>query len=170
MNPDTHPTPVNIRTIANKLKEMIPEARNGEVKMWSCDIYKETHICGTVACHAGLYELHYALQNNNTYFFDRNGNEGNYYKVLCRRLGDGHVTRINWKEGADRMARDLGFYNKTKLEKWAKENPKLWGNENGNSMFESNLAFGQLNDTLKLSEIISHWLKVADRIENINHQ
>ena len=97
--------------------------------------------CGSPACHAGWFNV---------------------------ALGLGEVIS-NYMYGADRMAAYLGFANGEHLQYWAENNPKLWGNHFGYSMFSSSLAFGKLmfsNDTdlLTVKDIGNHWLKVADRL------
>ena len=55
----------------------------------------------------------------------------------------------SWTQGAEQLSHDLGFpYNEnyeyadyTHLEKWASEDPELWGNHNGDLMFESATAY-----------------------------
>ena len=61
------------------------------------------------------------------------------------------------------MALDLGFITRDELRQWAKNNPKIWGNDDGGDMFCCDSAFGFYEVTLK--EICAHWLAVADRLE-----
>ena len=75
-----------------------------------------------------------------------------------------------WEEGADEMSHDLGFlYSKnyeyadyTHLERWARDNPELWGNKYGGEMFSESRAYGV--DSVTLSDVLNHLRSVADRL------
>jgi hypothetical protein len=68
-----------------------------------------------------------------------------------------------YSEGKRLMARDLGFDHYTDLRIWASDNRKIWGNGNGNLMFEYSAAFNY-RDRLTLSAIIAHWKQVQKRL------
>ena len=72
------------------------------------------------------------------------------------------------------MAEDLGFKNGKsrnageKLERWARKNPDLWGNDQGGGMFHNSTAFlplkADFREITDLEEIADWWDGVADRV------
>ena len=167
MNENKHPTPNNIRMVANKLERMIPETRQGNINMRECDIYKEPDACGTIACLGGFYALEHALENKDNYdFIPCSANEKSVsylHKKPIRCSSD----PIEWEDGAERMAHDLGFGCREELQIWASTHPDLWGNECGDHMFMSGSAFGEKDSLIKLLDIVLWWRRVADRIEKV---
>ena len=168
MNKTRHPMPSAIRLVANRLESMIPQALNGNVKMYEPTICKTTNECETQACHAGFYELENALRNTDKYFFDPVQSGNNDQNFLHKKWNEDTTALVTWKDGANRMAHDLGFDSKEDLEEWAMSNPVLWGNEKGYDMFESVDAINSECGIIKLSEIVSHWRDVAERIEKLD--
>ena len=168
MNETNHPTPSNIRMVAKKLERMIPETRQGNINMRECDIYKEPDTCGTIACHGGFYAVQHALENKDNYdFIPCNANEKSVsylHKKAIRYFAD----PIEWEDGAERMAHDLGFGCREELQIWASTHPDLWGNESGHHMFISESAFNEESSLIKLENIVKWWRQVAARIEKIN--
>ncbi len=96
------------------------------------------HTCGTTACHGG-------------------------YAALVLNV------RTNWYEdGANALAKYLGFHNEADLSEWASEYPKYWGNDYGYSMFSSRNAFGiSVHDEIKLEHIVKHYFLVAKNLMEI---
>jgi hypothetical protein len=91
-------------------------------------------ICGTPMCHVGWY----ASVN--------------------------YISGIDFTEGSNMIASDLGFRNKIELKEWAHDNPEIWGNDRGEGMFCDGEAFGQEDDTgFTLKTIIDHWKAVKKR-------
>ena len=128
------------------------------------------HICGTVACHAG----HYLFQ---TYLDKRKEMALNGHLSLTTGVYDQNGVRprsriagFSYSNGAQRMSEVLGFDEYSMLEKWAYDNPKIWGNPNGLDMFNNKRAFGlyEVDEDLTLLHIYTHWLGVADRLEKAN--
>lgn len=75
----------------------------------------------------------------------------------------------SYTKGSSHMADDLGFEHFEDLEYWAKENPTIWGNDNGSYMFCAGEAFNQSDDTgFTLTTIINHWKQVKINLENRN--
>jgi hypothetical protein len=67
---------------------------------------------------------------------------------------------------ASTLAEFLGFENLYALRRWAKDNPKLWGNKFGGGMFDLAEAFTDDSDKgLKHKDIINHWKQVLVNIE-----
>lgn len=102
------------------------------------------HQCGTIHCHAGWYLLAKKWDLKSHYLDDGSG--------IVSYLG-GVVT----------MCRDLGFDTENDLLLWAKWNPEIWGNEYGERMFCSSLAFNY-EEGLTLQKIVDHWGEVGMRL------
>ena len=104
--------------------------------------------CGTPGCHAGLVML--AL--------DKMGlKQTEYY------LNEGY----DYCDQADRLARYLFASkkrDKSDLENWAFQNPKIWGNQRGLGLFVHGESFGQTTDSFPSSVIVDHWAGVLDRL------
>ena len=179
-----HPEPQAVRDVADRLESMAKQLKKtkfppildmecGRV-LQAKDYGVEGNQCGTVACHAG----HYLLATK-----DREPN----VDFLCDVFGE-HVLYDSNTEGevfyiigSFRMARDLGFGRVRDLVNWARENPDVWGNDYGGTMFNSDgyEAFGlpHVGSCLDESDakvmeagldvIIQHWRDVADRIEDL---
>lgn len=72
----------------------------------------------------------------------------------------------DYEDGANKMAKDLGFKNSRDLLTWALDNPEIWGNKNGNGMFSAPISFGIDTPTAigDLQVIIDHWKGVQSRL------
>lgn len=105
----------------------------GHLNMMETSVNDDGHECGTVHCVGGWYAI-----ANNLHL-------------------DGYIT---FREGADKMAFDLGLNVSYYLDKWATLNPIIWGNEYGESIFSSRIAY---NNACSLSEVITHLEGVRDR-------
>ncbi len=144
----------------DKLKELVNalDSLSDDIKDWGVNmISEEKPTCGTPGCHAGLisivakdlpelqeiYKIHLYLTN-------RVGNQSDYHYSI-------------W---ADTLAEFLGIKNRRHLRDWAKNNPKLWGNEFGEWMFCCWSAFVDDSDK-KLTHrvILEHWKQVLANIE-----
>jgi len=101
--------------------------------------------CGTSACHAGWFGV--ACVNDSD-------------PATCLRYGQGHFFGM-----ANQMADYLGLRSRHILEAWARTNPKLWGNNNADGMFNSPAAFGLYDRNVTLEDIGLHWLQVAARVK-----
>jgi len=67
--------------------------------------------------------------------------------------------------GAYRLAEELGFEERYRLERWADEYPKYWGNEKGILIFSSNEAFNRsFKEVLHLKDIADWYMNVAKRL------
>ena len=103
------------------------------------------HICGTVHCHGGWYAVAVADLSN----------------------------KVDFYFGAERIGEDLGFDNSNnaadiKLALWARNNKLFWDSQDGSLMFNCASAFtsdSRPKGAQSLSDIVDHWLEVADRIE-----
>ena len=156
-----HPTPEACRSVAQvfyDLNEQFKEAGiDAQIDMMKPDVVSND--CGTVGCHGGWYAL---------------GKLGNEI---------GKFEKANYVIGASMMSEDLGISPKNaphieaheKLQDWASDNPKEWGNDQGINIFSSLLAFfptgtnlSEHRDTEDLSLFGDWWSGVADRVEQAN--
>ena len=146
-----HPEPEKIRKVADLLMHTISK-HQGYVNMDSIHVTK-MEVCGTTACHAGWYLL---------------AKEGENVIIDIDNPPKEFHDKKTYEIGAELLAQDLGFDDKLDLEDWAGNNPKLWGNTEGQVMFYSEEAFGKIKSyahDLSVEEIAEHWRAVADRIE-----
>ena len=101
--------------------------------------------CGTVCCHAGAYLL--------------------ARHPVSSALGVILPEFQSYTRGAYVMANDLGFENARGLQNFMRENPEIWGNDNGYSMFASPYSFTPATvHTTTFTKIIEHWKGVAERL------
>ena len=87
--------------------------------------------------------LEHALRNGDKYVFNLNKEEYLQRSYLSEKNEEGTMIPLNFKNGADRIARDLGFTSRRELEKWATSNPERWGNKYGGSLFYDENAFNE---------------------------
>jgi len=150
-----HPDPNKCRELGMLFLGLVEsEPPKCRVNM-SKGVYKS---CGTSACHAGWFgvtQIKGAPKES--------------------RYRDGGLQTVDESFGyagaASKMARFLGKSDKLSLKNWAKNNPDLWGNDNGEQMFSDSVSRGNpflpgqpLRD-IKLKDIAMHWFAVGDRIE-----
>lgn len=137
-----------INKIVRSLERVIPQARNVErsfedsVNMLTGHVNSKS-VCDTPMCHAGWFAFSVNMDHP---------------KKRCP----------NYRSGANLMAKELGFKTARQLMDWAHDNPKLWGTSDGYSMFSSMSAFEHTSKNghtqYRLSTIVRHWKRVADRI------
>lgn len=136
-----HPTKQQWQTVIDNFEKVLPlSEREGSGLNMIEGAVNDGHVCGTIHCVGGWYAIATEIHRN--------------------RL-------VNYNDGADGMAHDLGFEHHFDLEKWAHENAEIWGTEYGREMFCSRQAYGiSRNDGLR--EIIEYLKGVRDRSpENI---
>jgi hypothetical protein len=131
---------------------------------------EKKYVCNTPMCHGGWYAA----------------------AVFTNKQVQEHI--IDYGEGASRIAFDLGFTYKEDslgygdkqiqeelklgarydLTDWARQNPKIWGNDNGDEMFSFRSAFSneekRPNGAKSLQEIVDHWTEVRDRLAELEAQ
>jgi hypothetical protein len=88
----------------------------------------------------------YDKQDNHKYECGTAHCVGGWYAVanLGRKFIDNKIKNgfVDFTDGADLMARDLGFADHLELQDWAYKNSRIWGNENGDEMFDSLFPYG----------------------------
>ena len=142
----------------NKLKQFVSalDSLSDYVKNMDVDMFAiEEPLCGTPGCHAGLISIVaqdlpelQEIYKNHIYFMSETEI---FYKYFV------------W---ADTLADFLGFEKMRDLEDWAKENPKIWGNDYGMNMFELTRAFtDDLPKQLTHRDLTNHWKQVLKNIE-----
>ena len=115
---------------------------------------KDGIVCG---CHAGWYMY---------------GTEKGIWRdcIYGQVLSTGRdVGATPYTEGADLMAKSLGFKDQFELRLWADNNPYLWGNSYGVYLFTRMKAFGLSKKTLTFKDIFKHWRLVGHRLEGIEN-
>lgn len=123
---------------------LLAEVKKGAVDMSESDF----NVCGTIACHAGWFAISRGKNK-----------EDNEYKPY-----------YGFKDSANDMAKFLGFEHKGDLELYFKENPELWGNLYGYTMFYSASAFSKdysralYTREPTLREIGNHWAQVYNNL------
>ena len=157
-----HPTSEAVRAVAAMFDEaaLLDRAR---VEMGYAGAYQENGWfgfgCKTVACHGGWYETIYQMKR-------ADAARPSDLEVRGGKLCEHDSKRtIHFSDGAMRMAKDLGFEDMASLAWWAKQNPELWGNDEGEHMFFAPAAFGQREIAFGMDVLASHWHGVADRLE-----
>ena len=118
-----HPTVEQVKFVIRKLKSVRGQAiKKDAFNMSEAIAYiKNRHECGTVHCVGGWY----AIAN-----LDRPEIKDRFKKGF-----------VGYSDGADLMAKDLGFANRDCLQTWAFDNPEIWGNPRGGSMFAYESAY-----------------------------
>lgn len=117
--------------------------------------------CGTIHCHGGWYAIGSGLTKDDKKF-------------------------IVYTNGAHQVALDLGFDSDggvppilgisieiIALQQWANDNPEIWGNAFGASMFTRRIAFKSANrpqGAMSLQDIVDHWQEVYERIKTKEEQ
>jgi hypothetical protein len=138
-----NPTIKQVNYVIDKLKSVRGQARKkGALDMDEARVYskKNKHKCGTVHCVAGWY----AVAN-----LDR--------KEIKTGMEEGFV---RYEDGANLMADDLGFNNLVDLSTWAHDNPEIWGNDWGGSMFTKKIAYNNSG----FDGVISQWELVKQNL------
>lgn len=100
--------------------------------------------CGTPGCHAGL--IWTALP-------------------MIRAKRPSHYDFLRVGAAAARYLFDSSRANSDSLKRWAKANPDLWGNYNGDGMWASPCAFDQVASYFPSRVIVDHWRGVLERCE-----
>lgn len=140
-------TAKKIRKVCKRLERVEPASSH--VNMDASTIFMGSSV---VACHGGFYAL--ARKHHHPEFDWREG-------YFIDRFG----YRVQFTDGANWLAKDLGMRSSERLRVWAHENPKIWGNAYGLNMFSSQLAFGERVTLFKLRTVIDHWFGVANRLQ-----
>lgn len=107
-----------------------------------CDMYETTiePECKTPGCHGGWA-----------------------YLALRKRI----PRDSSFSQGAEILAKFLGFSDQWALSEWAETNSEIWGNSAGYEMFANPLAFNRKSDVFPIQVIIKHWEKVGKRLEKL---
>jgi hypothetical protein len=137
-----------LKELVNALDELSDKVKDWEVNMLSWD----KPACGTPGSHAGLISI---VAKDLPKLQD-------IYNDDCRVHNNSYEDDV-W---ADVLAVFLGFKNMQDLKRWAKDNPKLWGNKYGYDMFCSWQAVTKYSDKILIHrDIINHWKQILVNIE-----
>lgn len=143
------PTPKFIQHCFNVSEKFLSVYKPGNTVNFSCSMVYTTPECKTIACHGG------------------------WAAVLF--IPDFNPEQDSFIQGADALARYLGFPRADALEHWAHHNYKIWGNNHGALMFYSggSIAFQTDGDfryspfePITLYHIAEKWAKVGERLLN----
>lgn len=137
-----------VLTVIKNLQRVIPAGKG--LDMNKCDV----HLCGTTHCHGGWYAV--ATMP--------------FFRLLFPfGIWLLNIKEIDFLDGAERMSKDLGFEEERELSNWAKENPLIWGNEDGDRMFGHKKAFyhptKRPDGAESIADIVDHWYDVYDRLK-----
>ncbi len=152
----------------NKLKEFVTvaDALSDEVKDVGFDkrCYDSTSPC-ILVCHSSLISIvaeelpelkgfhtrRYCSRCDSMANYHNNNNSSYAHHIL-----------------ANTLAEFLGFENPYALKRWAKDNPKLWGNKDGYDMFSFWPAFfDYCNKEITHRDIINHWKQVLVNLDTM---
>ena len=114
--------------------------------------------CKTVACMAGCYLI------------------GKIQKPIFKAYTCGTNILVNdkgraltYQDGANTLARDLDFNDKSHLKAWADDNPTIWGNKYGIHMFTSVIAYNNVQtEKATIRDVINHFHSISDRMRDPN--
>jgi hypothetical protein len=141
-----NPTIKQVAFVIDKLK-LVREQASQEcaLDMDETRVRNKEYDCGTVHCVGGWY----AVANLNR-------------KAIKNKFDEGHVAygHIDYVDGANLMAKDLGFADHYELEDWANKNPKIWGNERGRFMFTDEFSY----DNAGFDGVIAQWELVKQNL------
>lgn len=130
------PTKAQFKTVIDNLTRVMLEfnaTSDDNLNMMESHV-NGRHVCGTVHCIGGWYAL-----------------------ATLRPF----VSHIAYTDGAHKMAEDLGFKDALDLKQWARHNPAIWGNRDGDGMFCVTAAY---NGATNLPEAIQHLESVMNRL------
>lgn len=126
------PTKTQWQTVIDNFKKVLPLAVQENHLDLMEGAVNQDHQCGTVHCIGGWYAM-----------------------AIC------DISKpIDWTHGALVMVDHLGFDRRSDLNNWAEENPDIWGNKCGDSVFTEKAAWNGANS---LAEVITFLEGVRDR-------
>jgi len=140
-----NPTSDQFKRVIANFDKVLPHAQlENHLDMYETSIAdSEDEICGTPMCHGGWY----AAANN--------------------VFGDsGPFAPFEYEDGAELLAKHLGFEEQLELEDWASL-ASVWGNTYGEEMFSSRNAFSPEEDPEPVSslyQIRNWWAQVHNRV------
>lgn len=137
-----HPTKKQMQKVIDYFTKVLPFAKEEyQLNMMESDVCIEPNICGTIHCVGGWYVY------------------ANFHRKFIKERCIDHV--LDYNDGADLMALDLGFKISPDLRCWAYCNPEIWGNRFGGGMFSNRQAWG-FSRTLK--DVVEHLKDVQKRL------
>lgn len=169
-----NPTSQQVQVVLDNFAKVLPIANGHEdlLDMTEGHVIKTSKIrraseteCGTPMCHGGWYAVAVLEKLQENYgekiiVFDE------IEAIHVRKEGK-QFAFIDYNEGAEQMAKDLGFDDKIDLMNWADENNEIWGNYCGSDIFSSSAAFKDPDTGVRaksLNDIVKHWERVRDRL------
>ena len=153
-----------VKKIADTFAMLAKQYPGGETVHMDSTTIRRTAECGTCACHVGWFA--YAQMEDSV--------PGTW--VDCGNSGERYAHHngafVSFDEGANCMATIAGFVDTGTmtlaevLEQWAANNPDIWGNEHGGSMFHHVCAFvpDYIGYDISLQTVADHWRGVYERL------
>jgi len=142
-----HPSSANVYKVIKTLESVLPLIKRENHLNMFCGSVNGDYSCGTIHCHGGWYAIASKLHEN---------------KI------------VDYENGADQMAKDLGFVGYVDLLCWARENKKIWGNKFPQLMFSDEMAFYHKTKrplgAENLQHIIDHWREVAEKLKRLENK
>lgn len=135
-----------LKVVSNFKKLIFPKIIKNSLDMRKSSV----HLCGTVHCHGG------------------------WYMVATHPFRSLFPINVNYADGANQMAKDLGFKNSSRMISFFKNHHEIWGNPNAPLMFSDKRAF--FHETKRpegaksLSDIIDHWNDVYLRLKKLEEK
>lgn len=143
-----HPRSSAVLQLIRDFERVLPQA--GEEANLDMSLYMHMGsnvACGTIACHAGWYELA-------TRYKRRLLVRGNPMLYMSEDLN------------LSQVGEEFEFC--IPILYWAYKNPKVWGNEDGRLMYAQPKAFShperRPDGAKKLQDIVDHWKEVYERL------
>lgn len=128
------PTKQQWQTVIDNFEKVLPLAtREHHLHMMETRVNRGNHACGTIHCIGGWYAVASLDMENKS---------------------------LDFIDGADEMARNLGFSDCYALNRWAADTPGIWGNPYGGYLFSTTRAY---NYASTLAEAVEFLKGVRDR-------
>jgi hypothetical protein len=129
-----NPTKKQWQKVIDNFKKVLPLAiREDHLNMSEARVNEKDNQCGTVHCVGGWYAVATLDTKSNL---------------------------LSFSDGADEMAKHLGFTDMYRLGDWAHANSDIWGNDFGYNLFGHEAAY---DDAENLTEVITFLEGVRDR-------
>lgn len=139
-----HPTKKQFQKVIDIMYSVLPLTfeEGARLNMMETEVNCNGHICGTTHCFAGWFAV------------------GALNAGLLRG-------KIYFNDGAELMARMLGFALRIDLKLWTRCNAHIWGNDNGDGLFCDSAAFispHRPHGAQNVTDIIHHLEDVQSRL------
>lgn len=154
-----NPTSESVFKVVENFKKVIPKTMRGGF------FRKKTEIKGHLDMKQGVAKIHGECQTSMCH--------GGWYALAT--LDSRHIEKLDYNQGARRIASDLGFTDGGMLKHWVSCNVDVWGNSSGYHMFAAGGHVAFTSDTRPkgaetLQDIIDHWQEVGERLKALEEE